>query len=449
MKSRYLCAAAILIALSIPASAAAQQHRFDIGVLGGWSWLTPALDQDHLGSNAELEFESGFLLGAQAGVWFSPRIGLRANFGFADRALVFDGDENLLDDEDSEILPHVNLWNGTGDLLIRFANTPAMDYAGPEFLPFLALGLGAKWVNAAGGGNTIQDADGDPDTGVIFGVGGDNYFMQDQATLLGRVGLGTDLRVSRNLAFRLEVGDMMWDAPFERVEQRNGQFVRVDPDGEDIGKTQHELYGTAGIHLLLGLGPRTEVAMAEPAPPPPPAEPAPPPPPPAEESVTVCVIDPATGVAGMRTLTAFYRPTEGDTLVDEAGNRVPLSGFGTNLRVATDEDWYVRGLPLTIEYGNVRQQYTPYGRAQVMADHDLVVLGTVNGLPIYANADDAAAFRAAAGDELIADGDLPALLIAQPEARDEFNEITMLYIPTRAIGCEFGPLQRMEDIRKR
>jgi hypothetical protein len=58
------------------------------------------------------------------------------------------------------------------------------------------------------------------------------------------------------------------------------------------------------------------------------------------------------------------------------------------------------------------------------------------------------AFRTAAGAELQPTADLGALLTARPELRTEFGRIDRLYVPTRVVGCEFGPLQRLEDVRK-
>src|SRR5690606_12033194 len=106
-------------------------------------WLTSGLDEDHLGTDAEVGFEGGWLTGAQATFWFMPRLGIRANFGFADRALEFDGERDLIGDaDDRQLIDNVNLWSGTGDVMFRFAGTPKATYQGPEFMPFLALGLG-------------------------------------------------------------------------------------------------------------------------------------------------------------------------------------------------------------------------------------------------------------------------------------------------------------------
>jgi hypothetical protein len=452
MRSSFRFTAAVAIALCMPVGAAAQHYRFDLGVLGGGSWFTSALDREHLGTDGEVQFDTGLLAGAQAGFWFSPRVGLRANFGFADRSLDLDSNEGLSGDGETELLPHVNLWTGTGDLLFRFAGTPAPEFERAEFLPYLAFGLGARWVNAAGPGVPVadNDPDGDPDTGSVFTVDGDTYFLQDQSKLLGRVALGSDVHVSRALAFRLEVGDMMWKAPIERVQLTGGNFVRTSEG--DIGSMQHELYGTAGIHLLFGLSRAgTVTAMAAPPPPPVAEQPAPPPPPaalpePVEETVSVCVIDPMSGASATRTMTAFYRPANGDTLVDDGGRRIPLGEYVAGVRIGTHEDWYVTGRPLTIEYGTARIDYTPYGMVRVV--EDVVVLGAVDGLPVFADASVAEDFRAAAGSELRADSDLEALLVARPELRAPFADITTLYVASRPVGCEFAPLQRMEEVRK-
>src|SRR5215216_4156599 len=126
----------------------AQNYRADLGVNGGFSWYSKMVSED---DPAEAPFESakfkaGPLIGAQLGFWFTPRIGLRANLAYADRPVEL----TVENGEDFETVEDVNLWSGTGDLMIRFAE-PNTDWMGTEILPYVALGIGGKWINPAVG----------------------------------------------------------------------------------------------------------------------------------------------------------------------------------------------------------------------------------------------------------------------------------------------------------
>ena len=144
---------------------------------------------------------------------------------------------------------------------------------------------------------------------------------------------------------------------------------------------------------------------------------------------------------------AVYRPATRDTVVVRGGERLPVMEIGADVRLARGEDWYITGRPFVVEYGTARSEFIPYGNARAI-DDELVVLGTVNGLTVYAEAEDAMAFRSAAGSALQPTTDLGSLLTTRPELRTEFGRIERLYVPTRVVGCEFGPLQRLEDVRK-
>ena len=176
---RFLDRAAIAMAFALPLSAlpvSAQHYKWDVTAFGGYSWLTGNLfdrnDFDFFDNDVDLfddDFDNdvslgnGGNVGAQLGYWFNKRFGLRANFMYTasdvDRPrLFFDGiDDNLLIRPFTFFDHDVNIWNGTGDLMIRL-NTPRTRWDGFEWLPYVALGLGATWINPAGHEINLVDA---------------------------------------------------------------------------------------------------------------------------------------------------------------------------------------------------------------------------------------------------------------------------------------------------
>ena len=87
---------------------------------------------------------------------------MRANFAYTDTDLqqvVASGTNTLLHGD-------INLWNGTGDILFGM-KAPHATWWGPEFLPYLALGFGMKWVNPAGNDATLTNSkDGVESSGI-------------------------------------------------------------------------------------------------------------------------------------------------------------------------------------------------------------------------------------------------------------------------------------------
>jgi hypothetical protein len=437
---------AVTTALLVPmvaGPAAAQNYRWDIGVNGGYSWLSDVLDNDDMGLPVGTEFEddvkfdSGWLLGAQLGFWATPSVGLRVNGAYADRPTVW-GDANVID--------HVNLWSGSADLLYRFRQ-PNTEWMGTEMLPYVALGLGAKWIDPAGDAPTCLDSDGeDVNCRQFTLIDGANvagpFGLPKQTKLMGLVGLGADVRLAPNFALRLEVND--------RIYKPEVYAVAADAfTGESIGKTVHEIGAQVGLHLLMGLS-RPEFVSVAPAPAPPPA-PLPPPPPaaPVEEAVTVCVVDPSAA-GGLRMQSAYYRPATRDTVVMMNGERVPLRNAVGSVMVVRDADWYVRGQPLVLRVGNEKFEYVAYqGARHIMAD-DLAYLGTINGYPVYADRDEVADVLDALADAREADrtGDLGDILDERDDLRDEINDVEYLYVPVEPTGCVFQALQPMAPVLK-
>lgn len=439
---RIISRAAITTALLLPlavAPLAAQNYRWDIGVNGGYSWLTDMIDTDEAGFPDDFEddvkFGSGALLGAQLGFWAAPNIGLRLNGTYADRPLE-SGDVNLIED--------VNLWSGSLDLLWRFSR-PNTDWMGTEVLPYLALGLGGKWINPGGDAfDCTEDADGELDVCGPFDVATVGPFgVPEQTRLMGLVGLGADVRLSPNFALRLEANDRIFKPEVYALDPTT--FVVGE---ESVGKTVHELGAQIGLHLLMGLD-RAEVVSVAPAPAPLPPPPPPPAPAPVEEAVTVCVVDP-TAVNGLRMQSAYYRPATRDTVVTINGERVALDDAVGSVMVVRDADWYVRGQPLTLRIGDENIEYLTYQGARRIEASDLAYVGTINGYPVYADRDEIADVVDELADARAANAgrDLGDILDENDDLRDSINDIEYLYVPVESTGCVFQALQAMEPVQK-
>jgi hypothetical protein len=237
---------AIVLLAGTTAQGNAQNWKFDLGVNGGGSVLTPGLDEQ-LGVDGGVQMDGGWLTGAQAALWLTPRIGLRANFAYTDRALSFDGRDETLFGENRNLIDDVNLWTGTGDIMLRLA-APSDRFTGTEVLPYLTGGVGTRWVNPVGDNFFVA---GDEDReGETFTVAGNPYFLEEKPATMYRAGIGADARFSENTALRFELGDMMWEPPIFGVSNVNGTQVTVSPG--DIGDLQHEFYATVGLHMLVG-----------------------------------------------------------------------------------------------------------------------------------------------------------------------------------------------------
>jgi len=430
------------------APAAAQRWKWDIGINSGYSWFSKMLDAERTGlpedaPGSEISIDHGPLFGAQLTYWAAPKVALRLNGRYASN----DVKGNDLDDFD--FVEDVNLWGGTLDLLFRFSE-PADEFAGMEFLPYLALGGGLKWYNPAGDAFTCVGTDGESESCGPFTTGLPNqpatFAISEGSAFAGLVGLGADWRLSRGFAIRTEISDQIFK-PEVRRGTFNGTTIDITSD-ENESKWIHELGAQIGLQFLLGVEPAPVVAI-QPAPTPPPAEPTPQPQPVPEEAVTVCIIDP-TAAGGIRSEAAVYRPDTRDTLVTVNGQRVPLGNAVGNVAVASNSTWYLQGQPLVITVGEERIQFLTYGGARVVQPSDLALLGTVNGLPVYADADQVSHIRAQL-DELNRPqrgADLGQILEQHRDLNAQLEDVTTLYVPIQPTGCVFQAVQRQEQVRK-
>ncbi|HSJ25997.1 MAG TPA: hypothetical protein VK929_15070 [Longimicrobiales bacterium] len=443
--SRLVLVAALLFGLA-PASVSAQRWTADWGVNGGASWYSELLD-DNVAGPEGARFRAGWLVGSQLTFWPAERIGIRANMTYTDRPIVRDGDVG-----DADLLHgNINLWSGSGDLLIRL-RSPNESWIGRETLPYIALGLGAKWVNPAGDHWTCTAA-GETEgnqCAVIHPTGG-NVAVAEKSTLMGLVGLGADFRMSPRTSLRLEINDRIYRPEVYNISSVNGASVAI-PNTTTIANTVHEVGAQLGLHFLMGLRTPPPVAVA----PPPPAPPPPPPPPPApepprEDAITVCVIDPsATG--GIRMQAATFRHAQRDTIVMVDGQARPLRQVvGTGVMTARDAGWYVRGEPLELTVRNETIRFLPYQTATVIEPARIVYVGNVRGYPVYADRDEIAdvlpALQTARGTRT--DVELGTLLAdVDARTRDVVQRATFMYVPLDPYGCVFQPVQRVEDVRK-
>jgi hypothetical protein len=136
-------------------------------------------------------------------------------------------------------------------------------------------------------------------------------------------------------------------------------------------------------------------------------------------------------------------------VVTQGANRVPLSQVIPSVQTAQSADWYVRGTPFTMTVGGVRADFITYGTAQTLSSQDVVFLGLVNGVPVYADRDEVADIignletaRQAANNDLV------ATLNQNRQLRNEFDDLMTVYVPLRAVGCSFQAVQRQEQVKK-
>ena len=163
----------------------------------------------------------------------------------------------------------------------------------------------------------------------------------------------------------------------------------------------------------------------------------------------VCVIDPAAP-GGIRMQEAWFRHEQRDTVVDAAGQRVALRTQIGDVPTAARADWYVRGEPLNFMVGTRRMEFHTYQTPRLIEPAMLTYLGRVNGVPVYADRDQAQRFAAQLQTARAAqtNHELAAMLTANRELRDGIADLGVLYVPMQPIGCVFQGLQQMEGVGK-
>lgn len=432
--------------LALPASA--QNYWFDLGINAGGSIHTSFIGADEGFGGGDVKFGTGWLVGSQLTIWPSSRIGLRANMNYSDRSL----------DADNEIASSINLWSGSGDLVFRL-KTPNESWEGRETLPFLAVGLGRKWINPAGDRHVCYDvSDNDVWSCEPFAKGNNanNTFALGEwrESLMVLLGVGADFRLSPRLLARVEVNDRIYKPQVQAVTQFIGGNLYRVPNDENLAGSAHEISASVGLSLAFGMRGATMVAAPPPPPPPqqqpqapPPAPPAPPPPPRVDD-ISVCVID-LSAQGGMRTQAAQFRHASSDTVVTQGGTTRPLRQTLGNVQTAANADWYVRGTPFVMTMGQFREEFVTYGQPTTPACNSLVYVGNVNGYPVFVNPNDISAFRQNLQTAVGAtNGDLAAALAANNQLRTQFDAVRNIYIPLDVVGPRMQQLQRQEQVRK-
>ncbi len=433
---RGITGAAMLLLVSA-GSLAAQNWRIDAGGLVGGAWRTASVSP---ATGDDMKFGPRWLVGAQLGARILPRLGVRVNGTYS---------MDPFEQGSTELYDKILQWSLTGDLLLRLRE-PATQFTKTEYLPYVALGAGARWI--APTGHTYQGVyDASGDLVPVALVGG--YGMEWSRVPLGLVGVGTDVRFKRPLALRVEVGDRFYKP---QIDALSGYTIT----DSDAGKLTHELYGTVGLHYLLGFPGRAVVAQAKPiaAPPPPPppptppavvaAPPPPPPPPPADQPVTLCVIDPGI-VAGMQTVQGFFLPQTADTVVVVQSVRHRIAEAYADRVIASDQDWYATGAPLNLGTAARPIQFMAFGTSRTVQPGQVVYIGHLRRLPVFADPDEAGGLIAAL-DKISTTRreDLTRLAADHPALLKELRALKTIYVPVKRTGCVVQPMQLQEEVRK-
>lgn len=163
----------------------------------------------------------------------------------------------------------------------------------------------------------------------------------------------------------------------------------------------------------------------------------------------MCVIDPSTG-AGLRSQAAVFRRQQNDTLAVVNNQRVPITQAAGNVATAGQAEWYIRGTPFSIQLAaNNRADFITFGSPRAVSATELVYLGDANSVPVYAMASEVQPFRPALEQRRAQSGtELSAMLTADPALRTNIDNLRAVYVPMRAVGCQFQTLNRQEPVRK-
>lgn len=452
---------AVLGALLLPMAtvpASAQSWKADWNINGGYSHYSSMLKAENSGissaSDTDVKFKAGGLLGSQLTFWFGNKLGLRFNGTYADRPVT--AKNYTLFSPGNSGIEHVNLWSGSADLMFRFAS-PAEEYTKMEMLPYLALGVGAKWHNPSGDNYTCNDTQDSkswacaPFTVRSGTTNGNTFALAEANSIMGLAGLGADWRISRTIAIRTEIGDRIYKPKLQQLASTTvlGNTITTfnTADGDvSVSKVVNELYGQVGLGFLFGVARPATVAVA-PAPVAPP--PAPVAPTVSREALSVCVVDP-TATGGLRMQSAYLVGGR-DTIIVANGSDQPFSTSIGTVPTAASADWYVRGQPLTITWGtgtNNRIEYATYGSSRTISSSDLTYLGTINGMPVYADRNDVGTWINEWNDASRSNADLGTVLGSQASLRTQFQNVKVLYVPMASSGCVFQAVQRQEEVRK-
>ena len=158
----------------------AQNHREALGLYGGGSWFSELSPSEAI----DTRFETGWLAGLHVDHWpGSERVGFRVGASFADRRL-----------ETGSLSPY-KMYSGELDLLVRLL--PAEP--GRFLAPYIALGGGVMYMDAANDANPAQD----------------DYYEDPKTLPIASIALGADLFASSTVGLQIEVADrVLPESPF-------------------------------------------------------------------------------------------------------------------------------------------------------------------------------------------------------------------------------------------
>ena len=388
--------AAAVLAAGTGGAAQAQEmmgrraSAFDLGVYAGGAYTTDWFEIADEGYSPEL---SG-IFGATAAFFFTPTLGLRLHGAYLPQE--YPGGENF--EPDYGLVTNSYLY----DLDLVFRPWIASETAGNM--------MASTYFFLGGGGYTANIAGNGPYPGCtepLFRANGVCVSNMPTISTTGQgvVGLGADLfPVGSALALFIEGAVHGYDSPAHVNENAQNATDRI----------------TFTPRLVLGL--KAMFGNLIPPPPPPPVlppppppvvqpPPPPPPPPPAENAIRVCVVQGTT----LTDVNAIYRPTMGDTLVDQAGTRRPFSSVyaATSPTYAGGATWFINND--VVRFNN--RDYVRFGVPRVITPAELTRAGEFQGTGVWTeNAAGAAA--------------------------------NVIYVPIRP-GCEFQAYQVRESIQPR
>jgi len=372
--------------------------RFDLGIYAGGTlssrWFeshtvtldgTPTGQRNDDGENYSPGFAPAF--GAFATYWLSPSVGLRAHGSYTPMRLPFTGGGVFGDGATERAGYTLNTYFYDLDLVAR---PFAMRTGSGAMLRSMYLWLG-------GGGYTVDQAGTDVQACQPFLATLGACLSQDpkQATVgQGTAGVGMDLLGIGPLALFTELGVHVYDSPvhvgdewFGPVTGLVGTSVRVADDATAVtGRL------VLGVKMVFGDIIPLPRPMAPPLPPPPPPAPVMPPPPPSEPPAPV-----APAMVSLCVVQNGQLAT-----IQVAQGEMPPAGEG----YAESAPWFINNEPLPF----MGRRYVKYGLPRVLGTTDVHGVGTINGVPMFA--------------EHAANADHPEVI----------------YVPVRP-GCEFQPYQ--------
>ena len=111
---------------------------------------------------------------------------------------------------------------------------------------------------------------------------------------------------------------------------------------------------------------------------------------------------------------------------------------------------FVQGQPLAITSADNRMEFVSFGTSRLIEAGDLTYLGTVRGLPVYADRSQVGTVGTQLAEIRTSTGssDLEVILADRSALTSDLEDVEMLYVPLQPTGCVFQPLQRAQEVTK-